>query len=327
MKRRYFILIFLSAIMGIGLYFWIRETGIYYDFRSFDHYKEAAVHNAPAKQLPFKPFEKREESAVQFFAVGCAGSGNKGQKMLAESMAKVAAVYRPDFILYLGDNFYGRGLDSINDPQWQNKFEQIYDPKILSMPFYAVLGNHDYFRNPEAQIAYSEKSSRWRMPARYYSFQHSLASGTQIEFYALDTVMLLSGKGKNQLKWLEENLKSSKAAWKIVYGHHPVHSGAYTYLKQIRKMQQLLEPVLIRYKVDLYLSAHNHSIEVFKEISGVTYIVSGAGSRPRNVRWTDQTNFAYADIGFAWFRIFEREMEFYVVGHDGQIVFNLRIIK
>jgi predicted MPP superfamily phosphohydrolase len=89
--------------------------------------------------------------------VGCAGTGNNGQILLAESMAKLAADFKPDFILYLGDNFYGRGVSSVEDIQWQTKFENIFKPEALPVPFYAVLGNHDYYLNPDAQVAYLEK--------------------------------------------------------------------------------------------------------------------------------------------------------------------------
>lgn len=326
-KRRFWGLLFLGAVLGTGLYDWILQSGIYYEFRSFDHYNPGQVQDAPNKPTPLKPFKKQEENSLEFFALGCAGSGNLGQKMVSQSMAKIAGESKPAFILYLGDNFYGRGVDSVNDPKWQSLFEQIYDARSLDMPFYAVLGNHDYHKNPDAQIEYAKTNPRWRMPARYYHFENFLENGTQIDFFALDTMMLHSRKNKEQLAWLEEKLQSSKAAWKIVYGHHPVYSGAYTYPKQTQKMRAMLEPIFIRHKVDMYLSAHNHSIEVLEKISGVTYAVSGGGSRPRDVRWTDQTLFAYADVGFIKFRILEQAMEVQVIGKNGAVLFSDRIEK
>ena len=92
-------------------------------------------------------------------------------------------------------------------------------------------------------------------------------------------------------------------------------------------MSSILEPLFIRYGADLYISAHNHSIEVLKEINGVHYIVSGGGSRPRDVEWTDQTNFAYADLGFVWLGIDRDVLEIRVAGKEGEILFQSEILK
>ena len=165
------------------------------------------------------------------------------------------------------------------------------------------------------------------MPARYYSFERVLADGTKIEFFGLDTQAVLKGRGNDQLKWLEKKLRDSRAVWKVVYGHHPIYSDAFKYMKEIGEMRQILEPIFIRHKVDIYVSAHNHSIEVFKAQSGVRYVVSGAGSRPRNVRWNDKTAFAHADIGFVWIRLMNNSMGIGVVGKEGQMLYNDQIFK
>ena len=46
------------------------------------------------------------------------------------------------FVVLLGDNFYEDGVASVDDPQWQTKFEDPY--ANIDLPFYAVLGNHDH---------------------------------------------------------------------------------------------------------------------------------------------------------------------------------------
>ncbi len=311
---------FFAVLLSLSLLFSAcKDKGIHYDFRSYDVYKPGVVENAPESIAAVKKFEAIENPSLEFYAVGCAGSANEGQRMLGQSMAKIASVDKPDLVLYLGDNFYGRGVGSIDDPKWKSAFEDIFDPEILSMPFYAVLGNHDHYKNAQAQVDYSKKSARWRMPAYYYSFERKLEDGTLIEFFGLDTENL---NDKTQLEWLDKSLAKSKGDWKIVYGHHPVYSSAVTYAKQTEKTRQILESIFIRNKVNLYISAHNHSIEVLKEHSGIHYVVSGAGSRPRSVRWTEETKFAHADIGFAWFRIHGSTMEMNIVGKDGLILFS-----
>ncbi len=302
-------------------------SGIHYEFISWDQYQAGEVLDKPEDIKGFTgAAENLNRPGLEFFAVGCAGAGNEGQMKVAESMALTAAEHPAAFTLYLGDNFYARGVSSVDDPQWQSKFENVYKQESLQIPFYAVLGNHDYYKNPAAQIAYSGESRRWRMPGAYYTFEQVLEDGTRIEFFALDTVALVMGD-EAQLEWLEEKLKNSKADWKIAYGHHPVYSGANTWVEEKEKLKTPLESLFNQYGVDVYLSAHNHSIEIFEDISGVTYVVSGAGSRPRDVRWTDKTDFAHADLGFTWFRVTRDKVNIYAVGREGQVLHQSEVLR
>ena len=58
--------------------------------------------------------------------------------------------------LNTGDNFYYYGVKSTSDPMWENTFEQIYTQDSLMVPWYGVLGNHDYGYNPTAQTQYED---------------------------------------------------------------------------------------------------------------------------------------------------------------------------
>jgi len=296
-------------------------------YMSFDSFESGEVRNAREYKKAGNPVESPEGPYLSFFALGCAGSGNEGQRIVADSMAVTAKRYRTDFVLYLGDNFYGRGVRSTEDSQWKGKFEDIYKQDSLQIPFNAVLGNHDYYENPEAQVEYTKQSGRWHMPARYYSFEHQIPEGKSVEFFALDTTALLYGRADDQLAWFMEKLESSRAHWKIVYGHHPVYSGAYNRDKELRKMENILVPLLHKYRVDLYVSAHNHNVELFRNVEDVYYIVSGAGSRPRNVAWVDNASFAGAELGFVWLRAFDSKIEVHVMGSEGKIIFADEILK
>ncbi len=102
-------------------------------------------------------------------------------------------------------------------------------------------GNHDYGSNPDAQIAYSKISRRWRMPARYYSKKFAINGDTtnQVLIAFIDTNPLIPGYYKDgdygpnaksqdttaQKIWLEKLLQQNAAnpnvKWKLVVGHHP----------------------------------------------------------------------------------------------------------
>lgn len=45
-----------------------------------------------------------------------------------------------------GDNIYEEGVESVTDPLWSSRYCSVYtDPSILDIPWYAILGNHDYY--------------------------------------------------------------------------------------------------------------------------------------------------------------------------------------
>ena len=91
-----------------------------------------------------------------FLAFGDWGrDGAQHQRDVAVQMGKAAAELGCRFIASVGDNFYENGVQSVDDPQWKTSFENIYTDPALQVPWYAVLGNHDYKGNPQAQIDYA----------------------------------------------------------------------------------------------------------------------------------------------------------------------------
>ena len=78
---------------------------------------------------------------------------------VAATMRKFCAKSECDFALMLGDNIHPRGVQSIDDTQFIEKFEKPYAD--LRIPVFAVLGEHDWGRNAElynwrAQIDYTK---------------------------------------------------------------------------------------------------------------------------------------------------------------------------
>jgi len=274
---------------------------------------------------------------LQFEAVGDFGTGAGGQRDVAESMARIASRDSISFVLVLGDNFYESGVESVNDKQWQTAFEDVYDQPGLNVPFYAVLGNHDYRTNPQAQVEYTRISNRWRMPDRYYSFVRAIDDTTKAEFFCLDTNPLANlslseaktlsdtGMEVRQLHWLDRQLAQSKARWKIVLGHHPLYSGGEH--GDNETLQYLLEPLFTKYRVDFYLCGHDHDLELLKPIHGVTYVVSGAGGKHRDVRWRENTQFAATNLGFVFFRISDNDGVVEFLSRSGELEYAATIHK
>jgi hypothetical protein len=81
----------------------------------------------------------------------------------------------------------------VSDEQWKTKFEDMYRQPSPQVPFYGVLGNHDYRSNPQARVDYTATSTRWRMPDRYYTFSYNIDDTTRVQFFCLDTNPMSKG--------------------------------------------------------------------------------------------------------------------------------------
>jgi tartrate-resistant acid phosphatase type 5 len=218
--------------------------------------------------------------AIRILAFGDFGSGDKKQRVTAEAMQKRHRDAAFDLGITLGDNFYRCGVRGTTDKKWKLRWEDMYTP--LGIPFYASLGNHDYGHpfiicpmfqgSPDAQVAYTKLSSSWRMPARYYSY----VAGS-VRFIAVDT----EGWSAEQLTWLENVLKDSQdepgVRWRIVYGHHPIYSsGHHANERRIGALRKAFVPLFQKFKVDLYIAGHDHSLERL-EYQGLNLLITGGG--------------------------------------------------
>ena len=56
--------------------------------------------------------------SLRFVAIGDWGDDDGRQYEVAAAMAQWAEVYRPEFVMSLGDNFYPEGVVSVNDTKW-----------------------------------------------------------------------------------------------------------------------------------------------------------------------------------------------------------------
>lgn len=263
-----------------------------------------AVALVATPEISSQTADRTTTSTISFLAIGDWGwDGAHDQLGVAKQMGVTGADIASQFVLSLGDNFYENGVRSVNDPQWKTSFENIYTAPVLQRRWYAVLGNHDYNTpgDPQAQIDYTHQSARWYMPARYYAFAVSVDSETKAEFFVLDTntfvesyrssekkIKNLSGQEPGvQLQWLEAALAASKAAWKVVVGHHPIASGREPEKELVRDIKPLLE----KYGVQVYINGHEHAMEHLK-VGAIHYLCSGAAGKAGSAKVTDNTLFS-----------------------------------
>ncbi|WP_207429760.1 tartrate-resistant acid phosphatase type 5 family protein [Pedobacter sp. SYSU D00535] len=288
---------------------------------------------------------KKEPQSLNFILMGDWGrNGEDHQRQVAVQMGKTAAELKADFIISTGDNFYPSGVVSEYDPLWKTSFEDIYTAFSLQWDWYPILGNHDYKSNPDAQVAYSKISRRWKMPARYYSkkFYINGDSSKQVLIAFIDTNPLIPQFYKNreygpnvrsqdstaQKKWLEGVLSdpSPNILYKIVVGHHPLYTaGSRTDGYDTKAVRNSLNSILERHQVDLYLAGHEHSLQHLKPAGTTHHFVSGAASEVTGVHKLAEARFAASRYGFMIFSVTEPHIVVQVIDQRGKVLYTSQI--
>jgi hypothetical protein len=242
------------------------------------------MREAPA---PFR-VSAEHHRRVRVLAFGDFGDASARQERTAAAMQRAHAEKRFDLAITLGDNFYPAGVTGPGDPRWERDFDRHY--AALRIPFFPSMGNHDWVMadSPAAEVAYTARSKAWRMPAVRYTFTAGPA-----QFFALDTNLVT----RAQLDWLERELARSTARWKIVYGHHPIHSDGFH--GDEPAMRDRVLPVL-RGRADLYVCGHEHDMQHLAPEDGLHFVIAGGGgAAPRPVKAGPRSLFAASKNGFA----------------------------
>ena len=263
--------------------------------------KKSSVGDSECKPA-FDLFQPDPAGELSIILLGDQGCGNKNARRVAGLMEDYAAKNDISFVMGVGDNIYQNGASSVNDPRFKTHFEEIFYHDHLDIPFYMVLGNHDYEGSVEAQISYSSVSERWNIPAPFYTFNRFLPSGEKVSFFGIDTYELENSSGTQQLEWLATKLNNaSDARWRIVYGHHPLYNNG-NYGDQ-HKMIEKLAPLFEKYKVHLYASGHEHNIQYLSKKQYTSYIVTGSGCKVGISECKDNTIYNANQLGFTGLKI------------------------
>jgi predicted phosphodiesterase len=206
--------------------------------------------------LPNKP------NSVKFAVLGDTGTGDSHQYRVAKTFASTRQSFPFEFVVMAGDNMYGGD----NPRDFQKKFEIPYKPVLdAGIKFYAALGNHD---SPNQRL-YKPFNMNGQ---RFYSFKPK----DGVRFFALDSNYM----DPPQLQWLEKELKASGSDWKIAFFHHPLYSSGERHGSDTALKDQL-EPLFVKYSVDLVLTGHDHIYERIKPQKGIQYFVVGNSAKLR----------------------------------------------
>jgi predicted MPP superfamily phosphohydrolase len=253
---------------------------------------------------PLKLTLPLKEGSVRFAAIGDTGTGSSKQHQLGELMARYRASFPFEFVLMMGDNLYGG--ESARD--YVKKFEMPYR-KLLDnkVKFYASLGNHDL----ALQVNYEHFNMNGK---EYYRFKKG-----NVAFYALNSNYM----DKKQVAWLESELAKDTSEWKVCFFHHAPYSSAKRHGSD-KQLREVVEPIFVKYRVNVVLTGHDHVYERLKQQKGIYYFVTGAGGKLRSGdidRRSPLIDKAYdRDLHFMLFEVVDDQMYFQTVTRTGETI-------
>jgi hypothetical protein len=203
-----------------------------------------------------------KDGSLKFAVIGDSGQPGSGQTAIARQMVAWRQRFPFTVSLMVGDNLYG--AESPRD--YERKFSAPYKSLIDGgVQFYASLGNHD----DGAQINYKPFNMNGQ---KYYTFKPQ----NGVRFFALDSNYV----DQKQIQWLDKELSASGSDWKIAFFHHPLYSSGATH-GSADLQRGLLEPVFLKYGVNVVFTGHEHFYERVKPQKGVAYFIIGSSSKLR----------------------------------------------
>jgi hypothetical protein len=222
----------------------------------------------------------QRKNSVRFAIIGDAGTGDKSQYAVANQITEYHKKFPFTFAIMLGDNIYG----SDRPQDYAKKFELPY--KVLldeGVEFHAALGNHD------------DPNQRYYKPFNLGGERYRTFKKGNVRFFVIDSNYL----DPDQVKWLEKELAASGSDWKIAYFHHPLYTTARRGPEE--ELRIILEPLFVKYGVEVVFQGHEHIYERIKPQKGIQYFTAGGSAklRPGDFKLGD-----LVEVGFASDRSF-----------------------
>jgi hypothetical protein len=197
-----------------------------------------------------------------------------------ETWAKVAAsaaARKPMFCAFSGD-MVNRGTE---DYLWDYELFSPAKEFFATIPFYAVIGNHEDGAPLFNRILPTPNNTR--------TYDQQIGS---VHLIAIDGEEDWAKESKN-VQWLESVLAKTDAKFIFLFSHFPAwtssrHGGIENGLpkeRPVREAQTVVVPLMAKYNAAAMVAGHDHCYERSETPDGVTVIVSGgagAGLREKS---------------------------------------------
>jgi hypothetical protein len=207
---------------------------------------------------------------TRVWVVGDPGTRKKEEKAVRDAYYKWTGDRHTDLWLMLGDNAYPSGKDE----EYQGAVFDIFDKMLRKSALWPCLGNHDAgsANSPSQSGVYYDI---FTLPTQgqaggvlsgteaYYSFDYA-----NVHFVCLDSADSDWSENGLMVRWLKTDLMMNHQDWLVAYCHHPPYTkGSHDSDKdkdsdaRMRKMREVVLPLLEQYGLDLMLVGHSHAYE------------------------------------------------------------------
>ena len=283
--------------------------------------------------------------------VGDTGAGNDRARAVRDAILGTVEAAGASHLFLLGDNVYENGEAAYIAP----RFVDVFRPVLRLATIHAALGNHDVQKCrgtrrrpvPRDASAYEPARDCWAADhlataefgylegGRYYTVAIPDAAEPLVEVFVLDTntlgddqARIEDGADHAQLAWLDAALSASRARWRAVAMHHPIHSPTrrrffFGRRGPDERLRAQLEPLFVEHGVDIVFQGHQHLYARPHPRRGVRYIVSGAGSKSPDAFQPDDGTHARRDRGkfnhFVYVRATADRFEYCVIDDERRV--------
>lgn len=232
---------------------------------------------------------RTKKPQTRFTVFGDCGIGSPHQAQISYQIYQ----QKPQFALVTGDMVYSFGREL----EYRARFFPYYltpvatptrgAPLMRDIPFYMILGNHDIYsanldKFPDGLAYFYYNDLPLNAPTPTSTVQVEGGKNIVKEFMAntaprfpkmanfsfdygnvhiacLDANHYVNPLDPSLIEWLTNDLKNSKADWKIVTYHHPGFNSSPTHYDY--QLMRLLSPTLEELGVDLVFSGHVHNYQ------------------------------------------------------------------
>lgn len=234
---------------------------------------------------------------TRVWVVGDPGTRKKAEKDVRDAYYKWTGERATDLWLVLGDNAYGAGKDE----EYQGAIFQMFGAMLRKSVLWPCLGNHDALTasSPTQSGVYYDI---FTLPTQgqaggvmsgteaYYSWDYA-----NIHFVCLDSSDSDWSEHGLMVRWLKTDLEENQQDWLVAFCHHPPYTkGSHDSDKdkdsdaRMRKMREVVLPMLEEHGLDLMLTGHSHAYER-------SFLLDGVYGRSTNLN--ESVNFKSAKDG------------------------------
>jgi len=254
----------------VGLFHRFRLTGLDGPWRRYE--LQAHREQIVKKLGVVRSAAPEANESIRFVALGDGRSNGDAWGRVAAAAKRAG----PDFVVYGGDMV----TNGLCDWQWDEEFFTPAKSLLATVPFYAVIGNH------ENNCPLFEKLFVSPSP-KGLSRNWSQMRG-EVLLIGIDGALDFS-PASPITRWLEQVLAGSQAEYIFLLTHYPAWTSAghgrlddtgQPREKAIRQAQQVILPLLAKYRATAIIGGHDHCYERSEPPCGVTAITTGGAGAP-----------------------------------------------